>query len=280
VIDDALRGIDRGEALDPEAADWTELREQLIALREPPPQPERQSEANERGESQQSDASDPQSGQQQGGDPQSQSGGQEADSNSQENQEGGEQDTSSSDQTEVSSGNDGKSSEQSREQGTASADPESGEAGREDSGNAQEGEREEPATRAETGEAREREPVSAREESRDTAEGMVPRDEGDRSQLSEAGFGDLDDETEGERDAVAEPEAPNSQDELETEPGRRLVGGGTGDAENAALRQSFGGAVGRMESVRKQDAPAVLFERMQRVEEPAPVQQKANRKDW
>ena len=98
--------------------------------------------------------------------------------------------------------------------------------------------------------------------------------------MTEAGFGDLDDETGGEGEEGPEPELQASGEEPSPEPAQRLVGGGTGDMENAALRQSYGGAVGRMESVRKQDAPAVLFERMQRAEEPAPVQRKANRKDW
>jgi hypothetical protein len=98
--------------------------------------------------------------------------------------------------------------------------------------------------------------------------------------LTEAGFGDLDDEAGAEGEEGPEPELQASGGESRPEPAQKMVGGGTGDSEHAALRQSYGGAVGRMESVRKQDAPAVLFERMQRAEESAPVQRKADRKDW
>ena len=267
VIDDALRGIDRGEALDPEAADWPALREQLVALREAPPQPEQQSTGDESGESQQSEESESESGQEQGGEAQSESGGQQADSESGESQDGSEQGSSSADQAEASSEKDGESAEQAGEQSTAGS-------------NSEDGQREEPEARGDRGDASESEQASAREESGETSQGMAPRNEEDRSQLTEAGFGDLDDETGGEGEEGPEPELQAFGEEPSPEPAQRLVGGGTGDMENAALRQSYGGAVGRMESVRKQDAPAVLFERMQRAEEPAPVQRKANRKDW
>lgn len=62
---DALQAVDAGDALDPQAANWADLRERLEALRppeEPPPEPQDSPESDDDGGEQQDQPQDQQSG--------------------------------------------------------------------------------------------------------------------------------------------------------------------------------------------------------------------------
>jgi Ca-activated chloride channel family protein len=259
VADDALSGVDQGEALDPEAADWGELRKQLAALRESPSEPSSDSQPEEGEESQgESGESESQSGSE------AQEG--ESDAQSSESEQSGESSPSESGNQDDSKG---------EQDGDASSEGKDSQ-GSEDSAPGQEaGSQAESET--EDGEAGESDQASSEQTDPGHSQGEVPRSDDEDLSQSGVGFGEMSDD-----DTLQDPDAtePDAQQGSEPQPESRLVGGGTGDSENAALRQAFGGAVGRMESVRKQDAPAVLFQRMQRAEEPSSVPRNQNKKDW
>lgn len=220
ILDDALAGVDRGERLDPQAADWPALREQLERLREQQSRQQQQQE-QEQQQQQEQEQSDQQEQQEQQG---------------QQQEAGGDGQPQSGDSQDSPAGERAGDPEANDEP----QDPESQSAGGDDPPDASE--------RAESGQPRELD-------------------------ASEAGLGDLD-ETEPPEPAEAETAA---RDEPPSK--KRLVGGG--DARPSKLAEEYpelAGALNRMERVRNQDAPAVLFQRMNESENEPQPERKG--KDW
>ena len=274
VVDDGLSAVDQGEGLDPEAADWGDLRKQLAALREAPAEPSSDSQSQEQSGSPEPSDSKPE----EGGESQGESG--ESESQSGSEAQAGESDAQSSESEQSGESSPGESGSEDDSKGEQDGDASSEGEDSQGSDNSTPGQDAGSQAESETdaGEAGESDQASSEQTDSGRSQGEVPRSDDEDLSQSGVGFGEMsDDDTLQDDPDATEPDA---QQASEPQPESRLVGGGTGDSENAALRQAFGGAVGRMESVRKQDAPAVLFQRMQRAEEPSSVPRNQNKKDW
>lgn len=252
VIDDALMGVNIGEAADAHAADWPALRKQLEALKQVQQQEQQQQQNSGGGEQQEKqDQQNAQQGDQPqqkqgGGQPQNDSNGQPPQS---QNGQSGEGRGKEQDKSESA----GKpNSEQQAQNDKASGNGDS-------KGN---GEDKEPKT-DQAGDDKSRNPDAQHE----VAESK------DQKPLASAdgGLGKLDAEKPKEPDPAQEQPA--------TPPTTRMVGGGrAGHDAPANGDPALAAALGKMERVKDGDAPAVLFERMSQADNPKPP--RTTGKNW
>jgi hypothetical protein len=247
VIDDALAAVGRGERLDAGAADWTSLREQLEALRDPPEPP--QQDQPQDGDSRREQPADQNAA--------SAGAGQENRDPAQSGTQAQPGDADAGDPT--SGGEDAPDAQAPAAEAAPDAqakDPSAGAA--EPSADGQPPERPDSSARAEAGQA-----------------GDTPPTEAARP-LDAAGLEDAD---------RARPEAPApdqpADGEAASEPATatRSVGGGqVRTGREAAGDPAGGGLEARARQVEQGDAPAVLFERMARAE--GRPRAAANAKNW
>jgi Ca-activated chloride channel family protein len=263
IIDDALVAVGRGEQRAPHAADWPALRQQLEALRtppEPPPSESQQNQASQQNQgAQQNQGSQQNPDQQASQDQQAQPG---KNDQPQQNQQGGGGSTTDQAQQPNAGGGEAQAREaRSAQGGDAPPQPLHGhpeqQARSDDQKDAQ---GPEPSARGE-----------APEQKRGDAQqpGEVAQQQ-DPKPLESAGLGD------GEKDAPAapQPEKETEAKDASTPPqGTRLVGGGPATAEAPQSSDpATADLLARMEHVKDGDAPAVLFDRMNRADgQPRPT---------
>ena len=232
IIDDALAAVERGARRDAHAADWPALRQQLEALRTPPEQPQSPPQDQQQQGAQQDQQDQPQ-GQQNQQDQQPQDGGQ------------GQPDQQKADDGGQPQGD----SQQQAQDGSPQGDGEQAQEPR-DAKNGARGD--ENAPRQEAGKT----------DGHDERAGEVPR-EAEAKPLDSAGRGDdqpprTEDRQPAEADAHDAPPPPS---------GTRMVGGGqvmasAPESDDPATAD----ALARMAHVKNDDAPAVLFDRMNRAD--------------
>jgi Ca-activated chloride channel family protein len=271
VIDDALAAVDRGEAADSRAADWPSLRarlEQLKQVKEPPPQ------------NQEPNQSQPQQGQSGQRDHQHQreAGGGQQQPNANQSGQGGptsDQTGSGSSQARQDTQGDGKRSPVSDEDRQGNENHEGGNAGN----RAQESRKGDAVAHDPSQGAGSDRPSSGRR----AAEADAGSDASDRRQTAgevqreddlkpldtaDAGLADRDpNDAMDDVPPAAHPGPADHAQPAQSPPPMRMVGGGPalqgdGPRGDTALAE----ALGKLERVKDGDAPAVLFERMNRAE--------------
>ncbi len=260
-VRDGIDAVEAGRALDAEATDWAELLAALEQLAEPPPPTPSESDESGQGESGESDSSE-----QSGGESGESGDAQQGDESGGESQSGGD--------------DGGDASESSGDDASGSDDGEAGESS--ESGSDSSGSKSETEGR-QAGDPGESE----------SAESGGAREQGDPQamQAEEAGFGDLDEggdaqedagESHGETESLAQEGEGAAQEEPQAEPQpSRMVGGTRGDNDDLMQsRPDLAAAVGRMERVREGDAPAVLFDRMNRSEGLGTDRRNDGGRDW
>ena len=258
IIDDGLAAVDRGALADPHAADWPTLRQQLEQLKQvkkdpPPSQPNQKNEQEksgqqkngQQGKGQQGQSQQDQSGQenqpQNGGSQGSKAdGAQQSNGSQQDSKSGDDQNHDAADNRSADSANQRANSER-RAGGDSKRDRDTASAPRADDTDPKQG-----------------------EDKRDQAgDGEVKRQDDTRAnQAPEAGLGEQSD-----RDREVPPAPTDAQPASAQPPATRMVGGGRAlqgmePQGDTALAE----AIGKMEHVKEGDAPAVLFDRMNRAE--------------
>jgi len=287
VIDDALAAVTRGEKADAHAADWPALRQRLEALRklpEPPPAQQIKPGKNDQ-------QKDQQHGGQQDAQQQQSSGGK------------GDKDQQQSSKSDASAGapqsgdqKDDRSQDAEGEQGQRNQKSDNS-APQQDAKSAGEGSADSPADKSSQPQTKQRGDAGQQPDAKQEAHehsngdaqanqpqheqqdaGAIARQE-DVKPLDAAGLGD------DKKDATDQHAAPHdaaAEQPKAAQPPTRMVGGGRpqaddGDAE-AQGDVAMADALGRMRSVKQGDAPAVLFDRMNRAE--GRPQRAQNGQDW
>jgi Ca-activated chloride channel family protein len=266
VIGDALAAVDRGEGLDAGSADWPQLRQQLKALLAIAPPPPRERESSNAGQQ----ASEPSEGasesEQHAGDSGSDEESQAATGGAQ-GEQANDQNASGSDRQQGGNTGTARSSEASeRDAGTAlkrEGQPPENVGGRDSHPSsetqASDSDRESTAQNASGDGEKERldeaPPHTPEAPTDNAARAPAPSSEEPRPLAdADAGLGGL-----------GEPTPPSVANAKAT-PETRRVGGGLAMARNEGTDPALAGAYGKMEQVYQNDAPGVLFDRMNRVE--------------
>jgi len=276
VIDDALAAVNRGESLDAQAADWPTLRQELEQLRaatqQPPPdsqqqtQPENNQAEQDGGEGANENQQDAQGGNQNGA-PNQQDGGtpqqekQSPSESSNREPSGAPQDSQQS----GAAGDKGAAPQEPSQQDAANQNGSAGDAA------AKQAEGQDPAEAPEHGGSAAGSPEQKADETHAGADDKA----GDRPAGAEG------QEPKPLNDAVAnvgplaveqaaEPKAVPPQSE--TAP-RRIGGGRVVGSADESGDPVMGAIAGKMDRIREGDAPAVLFDRMNRAEGAPPAQQ-------
>jgi Ca-activated chloride channel family protein len=318
IIDDALAAVDRGEISDAHAADWPTLRKQLEQLKqvkqEPPQKPQpndkqkSQKQDQQKGQSQkdQSQNQQGQGGQQDQQNQSGQSGQQEEQKQNGQQAEPNQSNSGADQQQQKQNGQGGQQQANDTPQGSKSDDgkDDKAEAGKDQQASKNEkGDDDKPAADSKQASGSADRPRQDEEKKGDEAAaadaakpdtdqsknasddqhaagGEVKRqDEVKPLAAREAGLGEQD-QPAAQKDAQpAAPQNPTEQAQQALKPGMRMVGGGQAlkglapDGDTALAE-----AIGKMERVKDGDAPAVLFDRMNRAEgQPRP---KKHSKDW
>ena len=260
VLDDALAAVERGEPLDAKAADWPALRAELERLKqvkdEPPPQnqPPPQEQKKDQQQSQGGGEGQSQDQQQQG------SGGQQdeqqakngADPTGKESQsaKGADQSGEQKPQDAASDANDAKAEDKAQTQAGAEAREDS-QAGN-DAGSA-------AAADAQP-------PTETKDDRHNSAQETARPDEAKPIAAPEASLGEPR-EPQKPNDAPAAQAQESQAHEAPQQPASRMVGGGRPLSESESEGDlALAEALGRMQHVKDGDAPAVLFDRMNRAE--------------
>lgn len=314
IIDDALAAVDRGEISDAQAADWPTLRQQLEQLKqakqEPPQKPQpKDKQKNQKDQQKGPQKDQPQNQPGQGGqqDQQNQSGqsGQQKEQGQNGQQAEQNQSTHGADQ-QKQNGQGGEQQENETSQGSESGDGKDDKAdagkdqrasknakGDDDKRAADSKQASGSSDRPQQGEEKQGDQAAAPDADKpDTdqsknehddqraAGGEVKRqDEVKPLAAREAGLGEQD-QPAAQKDAQpAAPQNATEQAPQAPKPGMRMVGGGQA-LKDLALEgdTALAEAIGKMERVKDGDAPAVLFDRMNRAEgQPRP---KKHSKNW
>lgn len=263
VIDDALAAVTRGEQADAQAADWATLRQQLDALRHPPEAPPAQQQDQQKQDQQQGDQAQDQ---------------QSADANGSSGEQGEQKD-----QPQQGGGSSAQQQDADAQQPNDAAESQSGD------GSPQDGAPDGSASDSAASEHSD--PTEADDEHAGEQPAGAPAD-ADEQPSADPGANQADADTEQQADehAAAEPRPSEQQPQpldaagLGSEPDTdeaqqpqapaKLVGGGQALAAEAATEAdaaaqgdvALADALGRMRQVKQGDAPAVLFDRMNRAE--------------
>jgi len=244
VVDDALAAVDRGEALDPGAAHWKELREKLEALRDqlaqPPPRPPQssQSKQNQQGESGQ---------------------GAESKGASEQGAKGDSSQAEQGEQAHNAPAQSGQASQGENSDSSAAQPPETAGSSAQQKG--------------------EEESSSPSDAAPGKSGGAQPETEPKALHSDNAGLGGLaskdQDEQTAERGAALNESKPP-----EFKEGSRVVGGGDGrDQQLQAEHPELSDALSRMEGVVDGDSPATLYQRMQK-EPGSSASKQSEGKNW
>lgn len=257
LVGDALAGVDEGEKLDPQAADWPSLRDQLRKLQPPPPPPQdkKPDRSKDKSQKQKQDQKKDKKPGQDKSEPQAGQGNEK-----QEGQQGegeGEQ-GSQSPPAQGQGGGQGKEEESSPGEaggGSSKGKGQEREGQKDGKGQNQDPNRIKDFSSSKQGEGKMRE--RAKEEDIRPME-----DQG-------AGFGNLGQEKK-EQDKKTAPagQMARQSEKKEKSPGApegmRMVGGGTGKKEKEGLASpGTMEAMARLDQVRQSDSPALLQQRLQ-----------------
>ena len=264
MVGDALAGVDAGEKLDSRAADWKNLREQLLKLQPPPPPPQdkKQNSPKKSQNKKKDQKKDKPSGQDKS-DSQQDKGDQEK----QDGQKGeGEGETDSQSPPSQGGGGQGKDGENSSES--------------QDDSQSKDGKKEGKGQKEAKGKSKDPTAVKDFSSSKE-GEGKI-RDRAREDDLSPmqdqgAGFGKLgqDKKDEGQKPAPGEQASTASEKrdkQKEAPTGMRMVGGGTGKKDKEGFNTPSGQeAMARLDQVRQSDSPALLQQRLQpKDQQPSP----------
>jgi Ca-activated chloride channel homolog len=272
IIDDALAAVDRGERSDAHAADWPTLRQKLEALRKPPEQPQ-----SKQDQQQKQDQKNQQGQGQDQKDQQQQSGGGQSQQDQQQQQAGGGQQQQDQQQQ--------NAKDQQAQGGDAPKDQQDHESAQKSGGDPGNDKSDEQAKVDEQKDGSDK-PQPSQDAKNDAGtdgkDSQQARGEQERKPdakpVDAAGLGD-DEQKPKEEPKAQEQAKAEAHDAPAPPPSTRMVGGGqvmanaprSDDPETAD-------ALARMEHVKDGDAPAVLFDRMNRAE--GKPQPKSNGKNW
>lgn len=266
MVGDALAGVDEGERLDPRAADWPRLREELKKLQPPPPPPSQDKKSSKKDskdkkkQSQKGDKKEPQKGEGEKSDEKCENGGEGESQSPPSSGQGkkGEKKGKSGDE----SGNEG-------EEGT-DGDGEQGKEQRESKGKGKDPNEVKNFSNSKEGEGK------MKERSREEDLAAV--------QDESAGFGGLGEEKkpDGKKEegkGMAQGGKSGDKKEKEAPAGMRVVGGGSGKKKQEESGDAYTvEANARLEQVRQSDSPALLQQRLQpKDQRPSPS---SNAKPW
>lgn len=248
MVSDALAGVDEGERLDPQAANWPELREKLKQLQPPPPPPSQGGSGKDKKDQKKDKKGQKGSGK----DKQQQSGGgQKSEEQDQSGGEGAEGDGRSDGQP--SRGQPGKGDKKGGQKGSES-----------DEGGEGEKQGQEKASRGQ-------DPNQVREfDTSKAGEGQM-KERGQNEEMKgmedeKAGFGSLGQEKkEGqEQRGAAAGQGGGGEEKQDAPAGMRVVGGGSGKKVNDKTSDPMTlEAISRLEQVKQSDSPAILQQRLQ-----------------
>ncbi|HEY0300698.1 MAG TPA: hypothetical protein VGC36_05170 [Rhizomicrobium sp.] len=290
VIDDALAAIDRGERSNTEAANWPALRQQLEALRNPPPPPEQQQQKQD--EQKKQDQQQGENGEQQQNSDQSNGGaGEQKDQSAQAGDKAGQEQPQNDGQSQS-----GEPKDQASQNGAG---------GQEQKDHAASDAKSQAAEQknAEHGDKPQEQKSNQQAASEPQSPGSAGGSSADRHQQPPAGDAARNSEEQKNKDAGAAADSAKQEPKpldaagLGDQPGdekqddkapTRMVGGGQAMANDAAAQAeaeaeaqgdlALADALGRMRQVKQGDAPAVLFDRMNRAEgKPRPT---TPQQDW
>jgi len=263
MVGDALAGVDVGEKIDARAADWKNLREQLLKLQPPPPPPQdKKQNSSQKSEDKKKDQKkDKQSGQEKSDSQQGKGDQQKQEGQKGENEgegQGGSQSPPS--QGEGGQGKDGEGSSENSE-GSQSHD----------------GDREGKGQKEAKGKSKD--PNGVKDFSSGKGGEGKMRDRAKEDDLNPiqdkgAGFGDLgkekkDQEKKSEAGRQASASSEKGDKQKEAPEGMRMVGGGTGKKEKDGFNTPSGlEALARLDQVRQSDSPALLQQRLQPKDQP------------
>ncbi|MDX2169382.1 MAG: VWA domain-containing protein [Deltaproteobacteria bacterium] len=288
VIDDALAAVSRGEQADAQAADWPTLRQQLEALRHPPAQPQSQEQKQQSSPDQQQQGGGQQQHQQQSADSQGSSGAQQ----DQQQQQGGSSksqpggaDAQQQDAAAEPRQNDGAqdaTQQAKRDSSRADGKPADDRAAdqKQNNSGASADEQNEPDRAAQGDAAAQQEQQAAAGSDAHTDDVAKP----DHAQTAAAP--QAADKPPQPLDAAGLGSEPKDEKTQDAPAPTKLVGGGPAMAADAAAEAeaeaqgdlALADALGRMRQVKQGDAPAVLFDRMNRAE--GRPRQPSSQQDW
>lgn len=263
MIGDALAGVDAGEKINAQAADWKSLREQLQKLQPPPPPPNKKQNSGKKPQNKKQDQKkDKQSGREKS-DSQPERGDQEK----QDGQKGeGEGENDSQSPPSQGSGGQEKEGENSSENQNGSQ--------------SKDGKKEGQGQKEAKGKSKDPNAVKEFSSSKDGEGKMRDRaKEDDLSPIQDqgAGFGKLGQEKRDEgknpgSDGQASAASEKREKQKEVPSGMRMVGGGTGKKEKGGFNTPSGlEAMARLDQVRQSDSPALLQQRLQpKDQQPSP----------
>jgi hypothetical protein len=254
VVNDALAAVDEGEHIDPQAANWPELRERLKQLQPPPPPPSQGGSKKDK-KDQKNQKKDKKKQKGAGKDKQQQSGGgQKSEEQDQSGGEGAEGECES--EGPPSQGQSGRGNKQGGQQG---------------GGSEASGESEEKESQNEEGKAKDGQAKPGRKDGQDQGEATMDQPgRGETAGFEKFGSG----EPRAEMEKGGETENKNSLG-TENDVAMRKVGGGTGKKEEAfGFGEPDPQSVSRLLQVKQADSPAVLQQNLDlEKQEPKPSSQ-------
>jgi len=259
MVGDALAGVDEGERIDPRAADWARLRDELKKLQPPPPPPSQQKKDSKKDCSEKDkkdkEKKDKKSGDGKG-DPQDEQNGK--GEKSEKKGEGGEGKDS---QSPPSPGGGGQGGERGESKGDSQGE------GSETKGEG--GDQKQQEAKGKGKDPNQIKDYSSSKEQEGTMRDRAKEDDLAPIQDNSAGFGSMGEEKkeEGKKEAKkGSGKGQNESKKSEKEPasGMRTVGGGTGKKKQEDSADAYTvEATARLDQVRQSDSPALLQQRLQ-----------------
>ena len=259
MVGDALTGVDEGERIDKNAADWARLRDELKKL-QPPPPPQSQQKKDSKKDSSEKDKKDKEKKDKKSGDgkgdPQEQQGGK--GEKTEKKSEGGE---SKDSQGPPSPGEGGQGGEKEESKGDSQGK------GSETEGKG--GDQKKQEAKEKGKDPNQIKDYSSSKEQEGTMRDRAKEDDLAPIQDKSAGFGNMGEEKkeEGKKEAKKGPgkgQDDSKKSEKEAASGMRTVGGGTGKKKQEDSGDAYTvEATARLDQVRQSDSPALLQQRLQ-----------------
>jgi len=253
MVGDALAGVDEGERMDPKAADWPRLRDELKKLQPPPPQKSDSSKSSKDQKQDKKQSQDKKSGKGKS-EPQDQKGGQGEKS---DNSQGGPGQEEKDSQSPPPSDQKGEGGQQGKpgENNDGQRSEEDGKSGDEKQKQEAKGKSKDPNQVKDYSSSKEQEGTM-----RDRENEVAPiQDQG-------AGFSEMGQEKkdQGKPSGGMAQGGEKKEKGKEAPEGMRMVGGGSGKKEKDGKESAFTlEANSRLEQVRQSDSPAILQQRLQ-----------------
>lgn len=262
MVGDALAGVDEGERLDPKAADWPKLREDLKKMQPPPPPPSKGGKSDKdkkKDKGKKDDQSGKGKGEPKDGKEQGEKGEKGNKGESGEDKGDGEQDSKGP----PTPGSGGGKKQQGGKEGESQEESPEGEGG------------DQPKTKGK--DPNKVKDFSSSKEGEGKMKDQAKEEDLSPMQSKEAGFGSLGEEKAGKEGKKKEDKGlaagEGKKDKKEKAPeGMRMVGGGSGQKGNDKLTDpSTLESMARLEQVRQSDNPALIQQRLQpKDQRPAP----------